>query len=81
MAGEETRAVVVSPLGFICDHVEVLYDLDIEAADIARERGVPFVRARAVNDHPRFLDALADSVLTLCRRYERARPLELVSTP
>jgi ferrochelatase len=81
MAGENTRAVVVSPLGFICDHVEVLYDLDIEAADIAREHGLPFVRARAVNDHPRFLDALADSVLTLCRRYERARPLELVSTP
>jgi len=81
MADRRARAVVVSPIGFICDHVEVLYDLDIEAAAIARERGLPFARALAVNDHPRFLDALAESVRDLCRRYQRARPLELVSTP
>ncbi len=81
MAEQRAQAVVVSPIGFICDHVEVLYDLDIEAADVARELGLPFARALAVNDHPRFLDALAASVLDLCRRYERARPLELVSTP
>jgi ferrochelatase len=81
MGGSDPHPVVVSPLGFICDHVEVLYDLDVEAAAVARERGVPFVRALAVNDHPQFLDAIADAVLTVCRRYARARPLELVSAP
>jgi ferrochelatase len=76
-----TNAIVVSPIGFVCDHVEVLYDLDVEAAQVAREIGVPFVRARAVNDHPRFLDMLADVVLRVCRRYARARPLALVPAP
>ena len=40
--------------------------------------GLPMARAQAVNDHPRFLDMMADVVLGVCRRYERARPLELV---
>jgi ferrochelatase len=72
------EAAVLSPVGFICDHVEVLYDLDIEAAEVCREIGLPMVRAQAVNDHPLFLDMLADVVLGVCRRYEHARPLELV---
>jgi ferrochelatase len=73
------EAAVVSPVGFVCDHVEVLYDLDVEAAEVCKEVGLPMVRAQAVNDHPRFLDMMADVVLTVCRRYEHARPLELVS--
>jgi ferrochelatase len=76
-AGRE--AVVLSPAGFICDHVEVLYDLDIEASEICREVGLPMVRAQAVNDHPRFLDMMADVVLRVSRRYARGRALELVS--
>jgi ferrochelatase len=74
-------AVVVSPIGFVCDHVEVLYDLDVEAAAAAREAGLPFARALAVNDHPRFLDMLADVVLQVCRRYDGTLPLELVAAP
>jgi ferrochelatase len=74
------RAAVVSPIGFICDHVEVLYDLDIEAAGVAQEIGLPLVRAQAVNDHPLFLDMMADMVLGVCRRYAHARPLELVAS-
>jgi protoporphyrin/coproporphyrin ferrochelatase len=73
------RAAVLSPIGFICDHIEVLYDLDVEAADVCREAGVSMARAKAVNDHPRFLDALADAVIDTCSRYERARPLQLVA--
>ena len=72
------EAAVLSPVGFVCDHVEVLYDLDVEAAEVCREIGLPMVRAQAANDHPRFLDMMADVVLRVCRRYERARPLELV---
>jgi ferrochelatase len=71
--------VILSPIGFVCDHVEVLYDLDIEAAEVCRQSGVSMVRAQAVNDHPQFLDMMADVVLRVCRRYEHARPLELVS--
>jgi ferrochelatase len=71
-------AAVVSPLGFVCDHVEVLYDLDVVAAGMCREIGLPMVRAQAVNDDGRFLDTMADAVLDVWRRYAHARPLELV---
>ncbi len=59
-AGE--RHVVVVPIGFVCDHVEALYDLDIEARAIAGERGLTLHRAAAVNDHPAFVAMLADLV-------------------
>jgi protoporphyrin/coproporphyrin ferrochelatase len=75
------EAAVLSPIGFICDHVEVLYDLDIEAAEVAGDIGLPLARAQAVNDHPLFLDMMADVVLQLCHRYQKARPLEVVATP
>ncbi len=75
------EAAVLSPIGFLCDHVEVLYDLDIEAAEVAREIGLPLARAQAVNDHPLFLDMMADVVLHVCRRYDNSRPLEVVATP
>jgi len=53
------RAAVVMPLGFLCDHVEALYDLDVEAARIAREAGVRMERAATVGDHPRFIEMMA----------------------
>jgi len=56
------QALVVVPIGFVCDHVEVLYDLDIEAAEIAKGAGLGFHRAKAVNDHPAFIAMLADIV-------------------
>src|SRR5262249_45712268 len=56
------RHVVVVPIGFVCDHVEVLYDLDVEAATTARAAGLTLHRATAVNDHPRFIAVLADLV-------------------
>jgi ferrochelatase len=49
------RAAVVVPIGFVCENVELLYDLDIEAAGVARAHGVTMVRASAVNDDPRFI--------------------------
>jgi ferrochelatase len=55
----EGRSVVVMPLGFLCDHVEVLYDLDVEAARIAREAEVRMERAATVGDHPRFIEMMA----------------------
>jgi ferrochelatase len=73
-------AAVIVPAGFICDHVEVLYDLDTEAAAVCREIGLPMVRARAVNDHPAFLDMMADVVQETLRRYAGTRPLSLTSS-
>jgi protoporphyrin/coproporphyrin ferrochelatase len=53
------RQAVLVPLGFLCDHVEVLYDLDIEAANSVRESGVTMVRAGTVGEHPRFIEMIA----------------------
>lgn len=72
------QAVVLCPIGFVCDHVEVLYDLDREAAEACREIGLPMVRAESVNDDPLFLDLMADVVMKTIRRYERGRPLPIV---
>jgi len=71
------QAAVLCPIGFVCDHIEVLYDLDQEAAAVCREIGLPMVRAEAVNDDPRFLDMMADMVLRTVRRYDSGRPLPL----
>ena len=59
-AGVDT--IVASPIGFLCDHVEVLYDLDIEANETAEASGIEFIRAGTVGDHPKFIDMLADSI-------------------
>ncbi|HEY2524941.1 MAG TPA: ferrochelatase [Candidatus Binataceae bacterium] len=59
LRGIEGRAAVIAPVGFICDHVEVLYDLDVEAARVAREARVTMVRAATVGEHPRFIEMIA----------------------
>jgi protoporphyrin/coproporphyrin ferrochelatase len=72
-------AAVLCPIGFVSDHIEVLYDLDREAADVSREIGLLMVRAESVNDDPRFLDMMADVVLRTISRYEHGRPLPLAA--
>jgi ferrochelatase len=76
-AADGVRAVVLCPIGFICDHIEVLYDLDVEAAAVARELGINLSRAAAVNDDPRFIAALADAVVGTIRRYQDGVPLSI----
>ena len=58
----DAKAAVVVPIGFLCDHVEVLYDLDIEAAQIARAAGIRMERAPTVGDHPLFIEMMASIV-------------------
>jgi ferrochelatase len=60
LPNEGVHDAIVAPIGFLCDHVEVLYDLDVDAAAAAREAGVRMVRAAALNDHPAFIRMLAD---------------------
>ena len=62
LAAAGTCDVVVAPIGFVCDHVEVLYDLDVEARETAATLGLHFARASTVNDHPAFIAMLADVV-------------------
>jgi ferrochelatase len=61
-AQDGDRAVVVVPIGFVVDHMEVLYDLDIEARHTARDAGMAFFRAGTVMDHPAFIRMLGDLV-------------------
>jgi len=56
------RNVVVAPLGFISDHLEVLYDLDTEANDLADSLGMKMVRAATVGTHPIFIGALVQLI-------------------
>jgi ferrochelatase len=59
---EAVAGVIVSACGFVADHLEVLYDLDIEAADRAASHGLAFDRTACVNDDPTVMAALADRV-------------------
>jgi len=52
----------VVPIGFVSDHIEVIYDLDIEVQAIARERGVNLVRAPTVGVHPKFLQMIRELI-------------------
>lgn len=54
--------IVICPCGFVADHLEILYDVDIECSARAEKLGVPFARTRAPNDDPVFLDVLATVV-------------------
>jgi protoporphyrin/coproporphyrin ferrochelatase len=60
--GGGTDGVVVCPIGFVADHLEVLYDLDVEAAAEAASCGLAFTRTASLNDEPRFIGVLADAV-------------------
>ena len=59
---EAGAIAMLVPIGFLCDHVEVLYDLDVEAARIARESGVRMERAGTVCDQPQFIAMMAEVV-------------------
>ncbi len=65
LPAEGVKAVVVCPIGFVSDHLEVLYDLDIEAASVARRVGLAFGRTQSLNDDPRFCEVLARVILAL----------------
>lgn len=57
-----SKRLAVAPIGFLSDHMEVIYDLDVEAAALARERGIEFVRAATVGTHAKFVAGLVELV-------------------
>ncbi len=54
---------VVMPIGFICDHMEVVFDLDTEAREVANELGITLVRAATVGTHPRFVAMIRELIV------------------
>jgi ferrochelatase len=60
--GRGGRRVVIAPIGFISDHMEVLYDLDTEAADLCRDSGIEMVRAATVGTDPAFIGMIRDLI-------------------
>lgn len=56
------KAAVIVPIGFLCDHLEVLYDLDVDARKVADEAGIAMERAGTVGDHPAFIEMIASLV-------------------
>jgi ferrochelatase len=65
--GEGAVTAVVCSVGFITDHLEVLYDLDVDARTRAGQLGMRLIRAGSLNDHPLLIEALADLVQTTAR--------------
>lgn len=62
LAASGARRVLVAPIGFVCDHTEILFDIDVQAAAVAREKGVALARTESLNASPTFIAALADVV-------------------
>jgi protoporphyrin/coproporphyrin ferrochelatase len=67
------RHLMVAPIGFVCDHVEILYDIDIVLRDYARKSGATVHRPESLNDSPLFIEALADLVCHGCRGEDAGR--------
>ena len=74
LAAAGSRAVVVVPIGFVSDHMEVKFDLDLEAAETARRLGLSFARAATPGTDPRFVSMITDLV---CERLDGTVPLAL----
>jgi len=64
----DSKRLIVVPLGFLSDHMEVVYDLDTELAEQARELGIEMVRAGTVGTHPVFVNLLAQMINELTER-------------
>jgi len=62
LAGAGSRAVVLVPVGFISDHMEVVFDLDVEAAQAAERLGLPLARAATPSTDPRFVAMITELV-------------------
>jgi ferrochelatase len=62
LAAVGARRVLVAPIGFVADHTEILFDIDVQAREAARAAGIRLQRTASLNDSPRFIATLADLV-------------------
>ena len=70
-SGGETSDVVIAPIGFVSDHMEILFDLDTEARQLCEELGLNMVRAATVGTHPRFIRMIRELI---CERLDESKP-------
>ena len=63
LATEGVGDVILVPIGFLCDHIEVRFDLDVEAASVAQKRGLNMVRAETVGTHPAYIAMIRDLIV------------------
>ena len=68
LSGKRFRELLVCPVGFVSDHLEILYDLDIEAKSYARSLGMRLERTASLNDDPEFINAIASRLEPLLSR-------------
>ena len=59
----EKKSVLIAPIGFLSDHVEVLFDIDVEAMQLASRLNLHLMRILSPNDHPLFIEALANIII------------------
>lgn len=59
LARAHVQRALVCPIGFVADHLEILYDIDVETMGFAREHGIELRRTQSFNSRPEFIDALA----------------------
>jgi ferrochelatase len=59
-AARGRRRLLIAPIGFVCDHTEILFDIDVQAAATAREHGIALRRTKSLNDSPMFIRLLED---------------------
>ncbi|CAI2719396.1 ferrochelatase [Nitrospina watsonii] len=62
IAEEGGKAVLIFPVGFVCDHIEILYDIDIGFREYAEQKGLTLFRTESLNTSPLFIEALAGAV-------------------
>jgi len=77
LASHEARDVVVVPIGFLSDHLEVLYDLDVEVRRVADELGLTMIRAGTAGADPKFVEMIRELIL---ERLEPNRPRRAIGT-
>ena len=75
MNPEQVPGLIVAPIGFLSDHIEVLFDLDEQAAEAASEKGIPMVRAGTVGLHPQFIGMIRKLIL---ERMDSETPKEAI---
>ncbi|MBI2183693.1 MAG: ferrochelatase [Thaumarchaeota archaeon] len=73
LADSGEKSVLIAPIGFVSDHLEILYDIDIEAAQLAMRLGLSLIRTNMPNDSPKFIAALASLVNNANRKKDSSR--------
>ena len=73
-AAAGARRFLIAPVGFVCDHTEILFDIDVQAAAVAREAGATLRRTESLNTSPTFIAMLEDLVRGCCEAVAGLRP-------